>query len=90
VDSVNDNSPAKNREVAKTTLTYTIIHPAGLHPDKMSPDDIAYHLGDGEFVGARTAIQTTPLPDHEVDAQLQEVGGTPGWFAVEDEGPIKG
>jgi hypothetical protein len=85
-DNVNDNAPAKNREVAKTTLTYTMVHPAGLSPEKMRPEDIAYHLGDGEFVGARTSIVTEPLADEAVDPQLAELGGTPGYFAVEDDG----
>lgn len=74
----------KNQSVVITKITYTMIHSQLLDPLKMKPTDVAYHLTDGEFVGARTAIETVPIPDEEVDLQLIKVGGSPGWFNIPD------
>ena len=84
--SQNDTQPPVNKAVAKTSITYTMVHPIELDPAKMDPADIAYHLGDGEFVGARTSLQTTPLEDSDVEAEVEALGGAPGWFK-QDEGP---
>lgn len=82
----NDNKPnPRHQPVAKTSVTYTMIHPQGLDPSKMDPEDIAYHLGDGEFVGARTAVETAPIEDANVAAELEAVGGNPDWFEAENE-----
>ncbi|AXK44067.1 hypothetical protein [Erythrobacter aureus] len=83
--SDNTKTEAENRPVAKTTLTYTMVHPAELDPSKMSADDVAYHLGDGDFVGARTAVETTPIEDSQVEAELEAVGGSPEFFKKPDD-----
>lgn len=76
-------SKPKNRSVSKTVLTVTMLHPAELDPAKMSNDDIAYHLGDGEFVGERTAIETNPVADEDVLAELQALGNDGTFFELE-------
>src|SRR3546814_5267233 len=73
---MNDNEP-KNQRVAKTVLTLTMLHPVDLDPSQMSEADIAYHLGEGEFIGVRTSIETTAIADEDVGAELQQVGGEP-------------
>jgi hypothetical protein len=79
INSTNDNEPI-NQEVAKTVLTFTMIHPVSLDPSEMSNADIAYHLGDGEFIGARTSLVTTPVADSEVASELVLLGGDESFF----------
>ena len=81
-------TPPKNKPVARTVMTLTMIHPVELDPAQMSQSDIAYHLGDGEFVGTRTAIQTSPVPDDEVAGELERLGGDRNWFVKDPEPPI--
>lgn len=81
----NENAPDQNRAVAKTTLTYTMIHPVELDPAKMNPNDVAYHLDEGEFVGSRTAIETQPLSDDQVEDELNAVGGSREFFKKVDD-----
>lgn len=71
------NAPAAaphNHEVAKTVITYTMIHSTSLNPALMSPEHLAHHLMAGEFVGERTAIETRVLSDEEVVSELQTLG----------------
>src|SRR3546814_8961066 len=85
--NMNDNEP-KNQRVAKTVLTLTMLHPVDLDPSQMSEADIAYHLGEGEFIGVRTSIETTAIADEDVGAELQKVGGEPSYFEIEKPSPL--
>ena len=74
------NVEAANQEVSKTVMTVTMLHPTALDPKAMSHEDIAYHLGDGEFVGERTSIVTEPVADDKVVEELQALGNDGSYF----------
>lgn len=78
------NSSNRSYEpVSKTAVTYTMVHPASLDPAKMDVEDIAYHLRDGEFVGARTSIETNPIADSDVAAELVALGSPTNMFEAD-------
>ena len=84
---MNDND-RKNQPVAKTVLTLTMLHPVALDPSQMSEADIAYHLGEGEFVGVRTSIVTVPIADEDVPTELHRLGGEPSFFEASKPSPL--
>lgn len=68
-----------NEPVSRTTMTLVMLHPSGLDPANMNPHDLAAHL-TGDFVSARTESRTDPVADEDVDAEIEALGGAPGYF----------
>lgn len=80
-----DRKPPKYEPVAKTTMTLTMIHPVDLNPVDMTTEGVAYHLNDGEFLGARTSCETTPLNDEDVEGEIEKLGGNTDCFLLTPE-----
>jgi hypothetical protein len=77
----------KNQAVSKTVMTLTMLHPTALDPSAMSQEDVAYHLGEGEFVGERTSIVTTDVADDKVVEELQALGNDGTYFETQPVPP---
>jgi len=73
-----------NQDVSRTTITYSVLHPTALDPSAMSDVDVANHMANGEFIGTRTSVETSPVPAADVDGEVEALGGVRGFFA---EGP---
>lgn len=80
-----DNT-ARNEPVSKTTMTLTMVHPASMDPSTMTDADVINQIAYGEFVGARTTIETVEVDDRTVDAEVEALGGVPGTFR--EKGPF--
>jgi hypothetical protein len=74
-----DETPTANEPVSLTTMTLVMVHPSGLQPAEMNYHDLAAHL-TGDFVAARTSTRTDEIADDQVDAEIEALGGAPGYF----------
>jgi hypothetical protein len=85
---MNNGESTINEPVSKTVMTLTMVHPTSLDPQRMDVIDIANHMTAGEFVGTKTLVETNPVADEKVDAEVTALGGNAGFFA--DKGPFLG
>lgn len=77
-----------NQDVSTTVITYTVLHPTSLDPSRMSDVDVANHMTNGEFLGRRESVVTTPVPAENVDAEVEAAGGVKGFFSESGTGPF--
>ena len=69
-------------EIAKTTYTFTVLHPADAPPDGLM--DALQEATEGNAVGDVTGIVTVAVPRSRVRDELQELGNDGEFFDDDD------
>jgi hypothetical protein len=82
LDDQNDTVREDNDPVVRTVIEVALVHPAEFDPETMPLGDVAAMIDMGHFASRRTVTESRPIPDGEVDSELERVDAQAGFFAV--------
>jgi len=76
----------QKRKFFKTVIQIEILSEDAPVPDDMELADIAHEIVDGDWSGARTAVETKELTGAEAAKALIDQGSDPAFFNLSDSG----
>ncbi len=69
--------------IQKTTITLTVLHPAGERPDKWGLEQIAYEINDGAWLGRTAHVSTVPVPKKSLRDECLALGNDGTFFETD-------